>query len=68
MQDEPLMTLAEAAALLRLEQRKVQRLARRGQLPGAILLPRGEVRFERARLLSWLRSLAKRGTCREKEG
>jgi len=43
MQDGPLMTLAEVAELLRLEQRKVQRLARRGRLPGAIILPSGEI-------------------------
>jgi len=52
--NEPLMTLAEAAELLRLEQRKVKRLARRGKLPGAIILPSGEIRFQKGRLLGWL--------------
>lgn len=56
MQDVWLMTLVEAAEFLRLDQRKVQRMARRGLLPGAILLPSGEVRFDRAHLLSWLKS------------
>lgn len=58
MQNETLMTLAEAAELLRLEQRKVKRLARRGQLPGAIILPSGEIRFDKGRLLGWLGTLA----------
>lgn len=58
MQSEPLMTLAEAAGLLRLEQRKVKRLARRGQLPGAVILPSGEIRFDKGRFLAWLGALA----------
>ena len=55
MAEEPAyLTMAEVATLLRLEQRRTSNLAKRGKLPGAIILPSGEVRFDRAILLDWL--------------
>jgi len=56
---ERLMTLREAAEVLSLEARRVRQLAQRGKLPGAIILPDGEVRFDRAAFRSWLETAAK---------
>ncbi len=58
---DPLITLAEAAAWLRLDQKRLARLARTGRIP-AILLPSGEVRFDRHSLAAWLRAATVRKT------
>ncbi|HMD55879.1 MAG TPA: helix-turn-helix domain-containing protein [Solirubrobacteraceae bacterium] len=46
------MTLAEAAALLRVEDRTLEKAAVGGQVPGLLL--GGEWRFSREALLAWL--------------
>jgi hypothetical protein len=49
-----LLTLSEAAELLRTDPIKLRRLARRGRVGGAIILPSGETRFDCAALEAWL--------------
>lgn len=48
------LTIAEAARVLRVSESHLYRLARRGQLPGAIHLG-AAVRVHRGRLQEWLR-------------
>ena len=52
---KPLLTLAEVAAILRVDQNDLRRLARRGKIPGAVILPNGCVRFDPEALETWLR-------------
>jgi hypothetical protein len=49
-----LLTLAEAAELLRADPVKLLRAARRGRVAGAVRLPTGETRFDLATLERWL--------------
>ncbi len=53
-QENKLLTLSEGADLLRLDQKRTRRLAKAGKLPGSIVLPGGEVRFDRKVLNEWL--------------
>ena len=59
---EALLTLDEAAELLRIDGKRLRQLARRGRIGGAIILPSGETRFNRDAFQSWVESLAKGGT------
>jgi len=49
-----LLTLSEAAEFLQTDPIKLRRLARRGRVGGAIILPSGETRFDCAALGAWL--------------
>jgi excisionase family DNA binding protein len=49
-----LLTVSEAAKLLRLSRRSIERLAARGSLPFFELPVRGGLRFDRPALLAWL--------------
>ena len=49
-----LLTLSEAAEILRMDPVKLRRLARRGRVGGAIILPSNETRFDCAKLEAWL--------------
>ena len=54
-QTRHLLTASEAADLLRLTSRQVDRLARRGELP-SVHLPGKEIRFDEADLWAWIES------------
>ena len=56
-----LLNVPEAAAVLRWEQRALIRAAKRGQIPGAVILPTGEVRFEAETLFAWVRQNIAKG-------
>ncbi len=58
-EEHKLLTLFEGADLLRLDQKRTRRLAKAGKLPGSIILPSGEVRFDRKILTDWLTQQAK---------
>ena len=62
-QHSQLLTLAEVAEMLGLEQRRLRVLAKRGDVGGALLLPDGEVRFDAAAMRRWLerRTVAPQG-------
>jgi excisionase family DNA binding protein len=47
------LTLEEAAALLRLCTKTVSRMAAAGQIPARRLSPKGPWRFNRSKLLEW---------------
>jgi excisionase family DNA binding protein len=49
-----LITVSEAARLLRISRRSIERLAGRGLLPFYALPVRGGLRFDRPALLEWL--------------
>ena len=49
-----LITVSEAARLLRVSRRSIERLASRGVLPFYTLPVRGGLRFDRPALLEWL--------------
>ncbi len=49
-----LITVSEAARLLRVSRRTIERLAGRGVLPFYELPLRGGLRFDRAALMQWL--------------
>ncbi len=49
-----LITVSEAARLLRVSRRSIERLASRGVLPFYTLPLRGGLRFDRPALLEWL--------------
>ena len=53
MNDEPVLTIRETAALLKMSERTVYLLAKEGRLPGAVKLG-GSWRVVRGRLLAWL--------------
>ena len=52
-QTRHLLTASEAADVVRLTPRQVDRLARRGKLP-AVRLPGDEIRFDEADLWTWI--------------
>ena len=56
-----LLTVPEAAAVLRMDQRALIRSAKHGAIPGAVSLPTGDLRFDAERLYAWARG-------REREG
>ena len=51
-----LLTVSEAAQLLRISRRSIDRLASRGALPYYTLPLRGGLRFDQAALVRWLAS------------
>ena len=51
---QKLLMLSEAAEILRMDPVKLRRLARRGRVGGAIILPSGETRFDCAELEAWV--------------
>ena len=53
MPDEPVLTIKETAALLKMSERTVYLMAKEGRLPGAVKLG-GSWRVVRAKLLAWL--------------
>lgn len=50
-----LLTASEAARMLRLAPREIDRMARRGEIP-AVHLPGGEVRYDATDLAEWVES------------
>ena len=62
MQTTNLLTPGEAADLLRLPTRKVQQLAKRGEIP-TIRLPGDEFRFDAGELWKWIDS--RKESCEE---
>ena len=55
------LTVPEAAAVLRMDQRALIRAGRRGTIPGALRLPGGGMRFERETLFAWVREQTEAG-------
>ena len=53
MNDEPVLTIKETAALLKMSERTVYLMAKDGRLPGAVKVG-GSWRILRQRLLDWL--------------
>jgi len=53
MDDEPLLTIKEVAALLKMSDRTVYAMAKEGKLPGAVRLG-GSWRIVRSKLFAWL--------------
>lgn len=53
-EDPTLLTLAEASGFLRVDQKQLRNLAKRGKIPGALILPGGQTRFNRAVLIDWV--------------
>jgi len=53
MPDEPVLTIKETAALLKMSERTVYLMAKEGRLPGAVKLG-GSWRVVREKLLAWL--------------
>jgi len=51
----PLLTIFDAACVLRLPARRVKKLAKAGELP-AVILPGDEVRFDEAELRAWIQN------------
>ena len=57
--EEAFLTIQEAARLLRLGERTTYRLAREGELPGAVKLG-NQWRVDREVLMGWVRGRSKR--------
>lgn len=53
MHDEPVLTIREVAALLKMSERTVYAMAKEGKLPGAVKLG-GSWRVVRSKLMAWL--------------
>lgn len=53
MSDEPVLTIKETAALLKMSERTVYLMAKEGRLPGSVKLG-GSWRVVRSKLLAWL--------------
>jgi hypothetical protein len=53
MNDQILISEAEAAGLLRILRTRLVRLARAGKAP-CVILPDGEIRFRRSDLVAWV--------------
>lgn len=53
MNDEPVLSIKETAALLKMSERTVYLMAKEGRLPGAVKLG-GSWRVVRGKLLAWL--------------
>jgi excisionase family DNA binding protein len=53
MLDEPVLTIKESAALLKMSERTVYLMAKEGRLPGAVKLG-GSWRVVQEKLLAWL--------------
>ena len=56
-----ILTVSEAARLLRVSRRGLERLASRGSLPSFALPIRGGLRFDQAALVRWLASRHREG-------
>ncbi|MEW6357949.1 MAG: helix-turn-helix domain-containing protein [Planctomycetota bacterium] len=55
------LTSKEVSELLKIDQKRLLRWSKRGRFPSAILLPTGEVRFDKDALEQWLGEQAAQG-------
>ena len=53
------LTVFEVSKLLKMDQKRIQRLGRLKKLAGAVTIPSGEIRFDSSILSTWLDGQAK---------